>query len=792
MKLRFAIICMLAMQFAGCATPEEKFANFIKNGQHEIELGHLDKAKIEFKNALQIKNKNSEALWGLVTVYEQERNLDKVYELCLTIVQQDPHFLKARLKLASFYLAMDKQEALDEMLAALERQAPQNADVLAFKAAVALKAKQTQQAIDYAKQALAVDRRQSDAVMVLASAHAAQGQVPQALRDLDTGISDYPNAASLYFAKVALLKQSSAWSEVEKVLLELIKRFPQQSEYQHVLAQFYQDRQLPQKAEEVFNQMIQRNPGDTRAILALVSLHNQHKGTQAARTTLATFIRRDPDNIELQFAGAQFAQRTGHADEALQWFEGIATTAKKKEDQLKARSMLAAHYYHNGNIQLAEQQVDQILVEDSRNVNALLIKAKLQIHHKRYDDAISHLRILLDGAPKSVPFMLELAHAYDLYGATALAEQYYVQAIKVSQNAVQAGLAYSDFLIRKQRLDKAESVLETVIQQHATHPEANSLLAQLKISKKDWSAAKLLADRLKQQSDSKLVGHQIAAKVFLEQKMYARAVVELEQASRMKPQNFQLIADIVASQVAAGQSHQAITFLKSKINNKQHVFNARVLLAELYSKYDPGLAMQVYQVLADDFPERKEGPLGMYQMLLKKGQQLQAIRMIEQASQKAPQLVELQLLRADLYHQDGKVEEAIAIYEALVKNNPGNVLMRNNLVGLLIESRQDQPSLQRAYQLAVALSMSNVPNVRDTYGWAAYKAGRYQESIKALTFVVEKAPEVGLFQYHLGKAYLANQDKQNAQQALQAAVKHYDNTQGYDLEEVKQLLAEAD
>ena len=76
----------------------------------------------------------------------------------------------------------------------------------------------------------------------------------------------------------------------------------------------------------------------------------------------------------------------------------------------------------------------------------------------------------------------------------------------------------------------------------------------------------------------------------------------------------------------------------------------------------------------------------------------------------------------------------------------------------------------------------------DTYGWASYKTGNFDEAEKALKTAISKSPEVAIFHYHLAKIYLAKNDNAQAKQALQNAVK-YSKNQNFDKnDEVNQLL----
>ena len=73
-------------------------------------------------------------------------------------------------------------------------------------------------------------------------------------------------------------------------------------------------------------------------------------------------------------------------------------------------------------------------------------------------------------------------------------------------------------------------------------------------------------------------------------------------------------------------------------------------------------------------------------------------------------------------------------------------------------------------------------------GWVYYKLGDYQTAIQHLSQVVEKMPDVNVFNYHLGMAYYKKGDKARAKEQLEKALSLSDD---FDVaEEAKKILAE--
>ncbi|MDH3527431.1 MAG: tetratricopeptide repeat protein, partial [Gammaproteobacteria bacterium] len=100
----------------------------------------------------------------------------------------------------------------------------------------------------------------------------------------------------------------------------------------------------------------------------------------------------------------------------------------------------------------------------------------------------------------------------------------------------------------------------------------------------------------------------------------------------------------------------------------------------------------------------------------------------------------------------------------------------------------DEASLARAKELASKLAETNQPALLDTLGWVHYRMGEYDKAVEVLSGVVEKAPDIPVFNYHLGMAYHKQGNAAAAKQYLSKAV---DEKHTYDgVEEARRVLQE--
>ena len=143
---------------------------------------------------------------------------------------------------------------------------------------------------------------------------------------------------------------------------------------------------------------------------------------------------------------------------------------------------------------------------------------------------------------------------------------------------------------------------------------------------------------------------------------------------------------------------------------------------------------------------------------------------------------------AGIYERQKKYEDAIVLYDQLLEKSPDNLIAVNNLAVLLSEQRTDEASMTRAKELALRLADSKQPALLDTLGWIYYRAGDYGKAAEVLSGVVEQAPEVGIFRYHLGMTYYKQGDFRAASEILSKAVAE---DQQYDgVEEARRVYEE--
>jgi tetratricopeptide (TPR) repeat protein len=129
----------------------------------------------------------------------------------------------------------------------------------------------------------------------------------------------------------------------------------------------------------------------------------------------------------------------------------------------------------------------------------------------------------------------------------------------------------------------------------------------------------------------------------------------------------------------------------------------------------------------------------------------------------------IQLSLGKIYEDQGRLEPAIASYQAAMTQDSVKAPALNNLAMLYALRRNDLESAMPLAEQAEKLDPRE-PAIQDTRGWILYLKGKYEDAVPKLAKAKTGLPDVPTVRYHLGKALLKVGRRDEARAELEQAL----------------------
>ena len=784
-----SVIAAIAIVLSGCGGKGERIAEHLKKGHEYYSKQDYEKARIEFKNVLQINPKNSEAMYSMGKVYEKMQNWQKAGQHYLTVVQElDPNNIAAIRDLGLIYMMAGQIDKSEEMAQKAIKLAPQDASVLTFNASLDLRKNDLDDAEKLTKQALEIKPWNPDAVMVLASVYARNKNESGAVQLIKTAIDHNKEHVGL---KSELIKYYIAKNDSENaisLIQDIIRLRSDDFNIRKQLARYYAKLKRNDDAEKVLVRAIHDLPDNMEAKVTLADFQYTFKGKETAEKTLKDYINEYPDEYVLRFSLAKLYASAKDQKSALKVYQDIIDKDRLGPNGLKARNNIAVYDLENNEVDAALALVSEVLKENVDDIDALIIRGDIAMKQNDVSTAIANYRTVLREKPAALSIMKKLASAHVKNNNLALAEDVLKQAVKAYPNDIETLYQLGQLKAHNKQYEEAISLYNRILKIDTENKLALGSLVRAQLSKQDFNDALASANNYKNYFPDDALGDYFEGLALQGQGKTKSSIKEYELALEKSPNAIEPLAALIKTYTNKKQYKQALEQLNKVLNkNPKHVvalnMKGEVMLAEKKKQ-------QAEQVFTHALQIDPKFPLLYRNLATVKLLQKDIDSAIDtykrgiEATDHEPRLV---YDLASLYEKMGKMDSAIDQYDSLYKKDPTSMPVANNMAMLLVTYKNDQISYERAKSLIGRLRHSKNPSYLDTVGWVLYKNGEYESAITSLKDALQKAPNQPILHYHLGMAYYSNGNMKLAKQNLEIAVNNAITYAGKD--EAKKILS---
>ena len=759
-----------ALVLAGCGSPEERAADYIERAQALFDEGDYLKARLEAQNAAQVEPKNARARYLLAQIAEENKEYQQMFGHLLVAVDGDPANVEARLKLATLYFLGQAWDEAATQTDELLKLAPDDARVRILHARVLIQRGERQAGLDEIQAALKLDPDNVDAILLQAASDAVES-LDKGLVTIDTAIERLPpeKARPLRELKIVMLAQSKRMEEVEQGLRSLSDDFPKEQAYQFQLAQFYTSQGRVDDADALLKRVTELDPKDADTQLGYVQFLASQRDAERAEAALKAFVEENPESDKLRLALGELYEITERPELARGAYVDLETRSPKSPEGLTARNRIAAIDVRAGKLDEASAMIDRILEDAPDDAPALLLRSGLRFTDGQFGDAIGDLRLVLRKEPENARALLLMAQAYVSTNDLVLAKDTYRRLLEVAPESPEGLQQLAMLYVSSKEFAEAETLLRRHLEKQPADILASGRLVEVLMAQDKSAGAEEEARRMIALANQSGVGDFSLGRVMAQKQDYNAAAEAFRKSVAARRDDPLPLEGLVRSLLAAGKQGEAINVLNQQLDANQNELFSKFLLGGIYGvQGDQANASKYLEEVLQDKPDSVVAWASLAGLYPKDRDA--RIRVYERGLKAVPASGELTMLLATEYEQARRVEDAIALYENLLKVTPDYLPAVNNLAALLLDERSDRASHDRALQLARALSNMDNPAMLDTLGWAHYRAGEYQEAIGVLERVVAKAGGFPVFRYHLGMAYLAAGNPVSARQELAKAV----------------------
>jgi len=768
----FLLVILALGSVSGCSSPEEKAASHLANAEVLLAKSDLQKARIEYANALQLNRNLPEAWYGLARIHEQRQEWKKAYNILVRIRDSNPRYMDARIMLTKLMLASNQLDQAIEDARDIVELSSDDARAHAIMASVHSRLGDVEMAWQSVERALTLDPVNEEAMLMKASLLIEEKKYKQSLKVLDAALQAKPDKVSFYLMKLNVYSELGDESAAEQTYKSLITSFPEKIEFRHALVRRYIRTGNIDQAELLLQRRVEEDPDNIDAKIRLVIFRSQHRTIDNSIVLLKTYIEEDEDEYQFKFVLGELYLRNNQADQSIAVYRSIVDDEELGPNGLEARNRIARIYLLTGQLPESRALVDEVLAHDKNNEDALLIRARFNLADRKYDAAIVNLRTVLRDNPDSIEALELIGRAHEAMGADNLAIEILDTAFNMNPGTVDIANRLATILIRTGQPDQADEILSKSIEAGNESVEALRLLTQVKMTLGRWGEAEQLAQHLKTFEGQESASQHVLGLVYQNRDQQDESIVAFSRAHDLDPNKADPIIALVKVYLENNKPEKAREFLLSIVAENPENTMAYQLLGQLSQREnDVPAATRYFEQAITANPRVETGYLRLAAIYLAENQLQKAEAVFQKGLLEIPDSLELSMNLALVVERQGDFDRAIGLYEGLLQDNPDIIVARNNLASLLIDYRDDAASYERARELAADFRDAKVPLFRDTYAWISVRSGLYlEEAAVILQSIVKDNQDVGIYHYHLGEAYRKKGNSFNARKHLRKAI----------------------
>lgn len=751
--------------------PEKAKRRYLENGNRYAQQGKIKEAIIMYRNALKRDPRFGEAYLKLGDAEMRRGMPAQAVSAYRRAVELYPEPEEPAGKLADIYLAAYVLSPRKDRL--LLREVEELASTLAAKNPNSFQSLRLQAFLNLADTTDKTQEHLFRAIELFKKADAVKPKQPE-----------------LRLALIQTLAQAGQPQEAEKYAQELLQDSPSVVGAYWFLSRLYLQQNRLKDADAVVDRLIQSNPQTpAHKVDRAEYLYATQRKEEALRALADLASSPETDAALLKRVGDTYA-RLREPQTAYDVYEAGIKKFPAQKTEFRLRMIPALLYLQKRDeaIRLAETTVQ----EDPANNGALSMRASLWLNFgtkEQFEAAVKDLQQLISKEPNNAVIRYNLGRAYHSRGELDAARTQYAEAVKISKHLTAAHLGLGQIALAKADAGKAVSSADDILSYDPSNMAARILRINGLMAGGNTNQARIdINTYLKDAPDNPDFQYQLAIVNFSERR-YQEAEQQFRALQRRFPNDLRLLFSIAEVMLRTNRQADAMRLVQDAYQKSPEMPALKLAVANTAMRVNQlDTAEQQFRALLALDPANTDIAMRLGETLRRKGQISASLDLLKQAYEKAPAYPGLAQQLALTHEALGDWRSAVPLYEAILKQDPNNLIALNNLAYRYADMGKDLDTAltyaQRAQQRAPTSD-----DVVDTLAWVYIRKNLNDSAISLLKPLIAKQPRNPLFHYHLGLALLQKGDRTAARQSLQTALSL--NPSKEDEQKIREALSRA-
>jgi tetratricopeptide (TPR) repeat protein len=691
--IRIVIFTVATFLVIACSKEVRK-ARLLREADSYFKADDYDKAKVSYLKVIQLDPQDALAYERIGAMWQDGGAPLRAGAFLAKASELDPKNIQNRVRLAHCYVAtLRLDEAQKEALKLLE-QAPDNGDALI----TLTEAARSKENIGAAEEQLQKFPKKNNVSFYLASANLLfnRGDPGGAGNALRQALSVDPKSSQVHLALGNLYLIQKDLKRAGEEFKKAADLAPVRSIERVKYVEFKWGMGDADEVRRVAIDMTKQTPDYLPGWIWLAELAYKDKKYDDALSLLENVFGRDPEYLEGRRLQGDVLRAKGDTKKAVAVLEQLDHTYPGVP---LIKYKLAGAYLQNNNINQATVMLDQAVSINPDYDDAVLLLAEINAATRHGDKVIEPLNRLLQRRPNLRSAALTLAAAYgslDRFDdALAVLHDQAQLAPNDPQLQIVIGLAYR----QAKKNNEARQAFEKAAQLAPDNFPAIEQLIELDLSDKHFDAARQRAKSQFQKTPNVAAEHYLEGKILAAEGKWDAAEAELQRSLQLNP-NFVAACDLLArSYMVRNKLPQAVDQLQALLSKTPNNTAALMSLALVYNRMkDFPKARDAYEKLLSAKPDsvpalndlaclytehlnnldtaydlaRKARELGGNDasvgdtfgwVLYKRGDYQQALPILQESAQKAPDHPEIQFHLGMTAYMMGQTDLAKAAFK---------------------------------------------------------------------------------------------------------------------------------